>query len=569
MRLVFTALLCLLITGGCNVSQRSTSVDPAEDVSLQTDAGEAREDEAYFWYATGIWSLMDGDFAMAEESLLRAFALDPSSKTIRLKLTRLHEGMYQFFLANGDLPNALIHLEKAVLAMPHDARLQFDLAKFYGELGRMDKAIEGYENILKQRPGWIEVYYKLIALYGKQKDVLKMEALLKRFLQQVEPPEIKADILRRIGLSRLLYYRQTQADQDAFLALDSLCKIAAVFPDAPDLSGLYRDTIILGIGSADDAVRICEHYLAQHTDGGPGLLDLHMALGELYEGSGETNKAVQIYQELIEKTPANELKVKALQCLFRVYNQQDNLAGALGVIEKEAARFPDDHNITLLLAMIYKELDRPQDMIQVLEDAQQRNPNAPDLLIALGQSYGSIAGSEEKGIQVLSEFLEQLTQEQDPHHRLAREIRLALSLIYDNIGKTEEAIRELQAILEKIPKDPVANNNLGYLYATKGIHLAEAEGMIRLALEVEPDKGVYLDSLGWVLFKQGKVQDALVHLERAAERENDVVVLDHLAQVYIELDQNEKALESLQKALELDPDAAYIHEKVQKLQDLP
>ena len=67
------------------------------------------------------------------------------------------------------------------------------------------------------------------------------------------------------------------------------------------------------------------------------------------------------------------------------------------------------------------------------------------------------------------------------------------------------------------PTTPGVNNDLGYLYADQGKNLEKAEAMIRKAVQEEPDNCAYLDSLGWVLFKRGKVKEAVEPLEKAVK----------------------------------------------------
>ena len=74
---------------------------------------------------------------------------------------------------------------------------------------------------------------------------------------------------------------------------------------------------------------------------------------------------------------------------------------------------------------------------------------------------------------------------------------------------------ELEILFAKNPDDPGVNNDLGYLYADQGKNLEKAEAMIRKAVAEEPDNYAYLDSLGWVLFKRGKFQEARGPLEKA------------------------------------------------------
>ena len=109
------------------------------------------------------------------------------------------------------------------------------------------------------------------------------------------------------------------------------------------------------------------------------------------------------------------------------------------------------------------------------------------------------------------------------------------------------------------PTRPGPNNDLGYLYAEQGKNLEKAESMIRKALQEDPENYAYLDSMGWVLFKRGKVKEALATLTKAAERMKttmeqlgrvqDPTIFEHLGDVYFQLHEVDKAEDSWRQAL--------------------
>ena len=138
--------------------------------------------------------------------------------------------------------------------------------------------------------------------------------------------------------------------------------------------------------------------------------------------------------------------------------------------------------------------------------------------------------------------------------RTARMILSNIAVIRDNLPEAEEW---LEQVLDEFPDDPGALNDLGYLWADQGKHLHRALEMIRKAVAAEPDNAAYLDSLGWVLYRLGRVEEALKYLERAVEllgQDPDGVVLDHLGDVYHTLGQHDRAVQMWQRALKaLDP----------------
>ncbi|RMF54915.1 MAG: tetratricopeptide repeat protein, partial [Calditrichaeota bacterium] len=110
---------------------------------------------------------------------------------------------------------------------------------------------------------------------------------------------------------------------------------------------------------------------------------------------------------------------------------------------------------------------------------------------------------------------------------------------------------------------PTLLNNFSYSLAERGIRLEEALEMANRALELEPNNGAFLDTVGWIYFKLGDYQQALYYIKRAVEhREGSAEVLEHLGDVYYQLGEQEKAQEYWQKAYEKDPDNKALKAKI-------
>jgi Tfp pilus assembly protein PilF len=134
---------------------------------------------------------------------------------------------------------------------------------------------------------------------------------------------------------------------------------------------------------------------------------------------------------------------------------------------------------------------------------------------------------------------------------MVRSARSGLSVVYINQGELTKAEAELETLLELKPDDAGVNNDLGYLYADRGKNLEKAEQMVRKAVQEEPKNSAYLDSLGWVLFKQGKFPEALAQLELAVENltgSGDATIYEHLGDIYLRLNEPAKARDSWEKA---------------------
>jgi tetratricopeptide (TPR) repeat protein len=159
-----------------------------------------------------------------------------------------------------------------------------------------------------------------------------------------------------------------------------------------------------------------------------------------------------------------------------------------------------------------------------------------------------------------------LDQEDKDHYQ--ERYRYILSNVYVDLKQIDQAADKLKALMAKKPEEPAYCNDLGYIWADHNMHLKEAEKLIRKALELDkakrlkanpkltPDEdranGAYLDSLGWVLFRQKKYKEAKEALEEAVKDKGaqHIEIYDHLGDVLMALGDREAALTAWRRGLE-------------------
>jgi tetratricopeptide (TPR) repeat protein len=111
-------------------------------------------------------------------------------------------------------------------------------------------------------------------------------------------------------------------------------------------------------------------------------------------------------------------------------------------------------------------------------------------------------------------------------------------------------------------------NYLGYSWVDMGMHLDRAKGMLHRAVELRPDDGFIVDSLGWVHYRLGDYDAAVEQLERAVELEpGDPVINDHLGDAYWRVGRQREARYQWRRALTLEPEedtVAAIEEKLRQ-----
>jgi predicted Zn-dependent protease len=146
------------------------------------------------------------------------------------------------------------------------------------------------------------------------------------------------------------------------------------------------------------------------------------------------------------------------------------------------------------------------------------------------------------------------------------DLQYRLSGVYVDLDQVDKAAEQLNALLEKEPNNPTFNNDLGYIWADHDKNLEKSEKLIRKAIdedrklrhkdadlkpEQDKDNPAFLDSLGWVLFKQKKFKEAKEPLLDAvkAEEGKHIEIYDHLGDVFMALGEKSEAVEAWKKGV--------------------
>jgi tetratricopeptide (TPR) repeat protein len=111
------------------------------------------------------------------------------------------------------------------------------------------------------------------------------------------------------------------------------------------------------------------------------------------------------------------------------------------------------------------------------------------------------------------------------------ELRYAEASIYEDDGKIDAAVQELTALLKQRPDDPAAQNALGFTLADHFKSLSKARKLIERAHLAAPRNAAILDSLGWVLYRQGRLNEALPYLNTAYADDRSGDIAAHLGEV--------------------------------------
>ncbi len=263
---------------------------------------------------------------------------------------------------------------------------------------------------------------------------------------------------------------------------------------------------------------------------------LLFTLGKLSMQTAHYELASTTFRELLYHNP---LVLSAWLALFEC----DVLSGNNGVFRDDLARFYASSQATEnqqleLTRLFVMRASRNGAYVEpahaMLDSLYHRTPNNPRSLLPLRVMEGELhlqRGNVTKAIDVL----EKVTRPgKDPQERwLYRQAKNTLALCYEKSGQMDKSLRIYEHLVRLEPGNALAMNNLAYTLVLQGKSLFRAHTLARKAVAQEPENASYLDTLGWILFKTRRYQQAQEMLEKAMHLNPDEIeIMEHLRQVY-------------------------------------
>jgi tetratricopeptide (TPR) repeat protein len=140
---------------------------------------------------------------------------------------------------------------------------------------------------------------------------------------------------------------------------------------------------------------------------------------------------------------------------------------------------------------------------------------------------------------------------------------LLLGSTLDELERDDEAAAVFEAALRDHPDAHEVQNYLAYMWAVDNVRLDEAEKLSERSLRLQPEDGAYLDTLGWIRHRQGRVAEALALLLRALERmPDDPTILDHAGDAMAAADRAPEAIAYWSRSYAIAPSQTTVAEKL-------
>ena len=541
----------------------SLSLKPAPDLVLRPE-GE-RKAGALAHFVEGMAFEESGQMDKALEAYRKVLNVDPGQSDLASRVAVL-------LIQQEDFPQAIDVLKDAIKANPNDGEPYRQLAFIYAKyLKKTDQAVDYANRAIALNPTDIDAYQRLCEIElaaGQQQKALNALDLAKKVKTN------DASFWTRLGklYAAVLFTPEAQPKPEELKRVNEIFKKAVA--NAGDDPAILKD--VADYYAASQQLKEAIPLYLRVIELQPDDANAREKLATGFILTDQRGKAVELLEQIIKEHPEKyqpyDLLAQVLDDEARSLQRENRLDEAKARFAKVAANYeqsllinPNHAGTYLRLAeLLLGPLKNPERAVKFLAEARRRFPGSPEIVY-----YLAIAQREAKQTQrAVATFEEALREAQ-----LDQDNEIVNAKFYFNYGVTAEQAglyeKAADLLRRSIALDPTsaaeAYNYLGYMWADHNMHLDEAKEMIERALQIEPNNGSYLDSLGWVEFRQGKFDQALADLLRAVKNldREDPIVFEHIGDTYLKLQRVPEALESWQKAFALDPKNSKLAEKIE------
>lgn len=268
-------------------------------------------------------------------------------------------------------------------------------------------------------------------------------------------------------------------------------------------------------------------------------------LAALYRDAEQTDLAVDAFRQMAELAdkPDGDLALQAAGEIVETYRVGHQFAKAQQEADADLKKWPDDHTLHVAHATLLADLGKnDQAIAEVKKLTDGKNDLEIDLTLA--QLYDKGRKFDDAGKAL--DAAEKLSAGDDQKEN----IWFMRGAMFERMKRIDASETEFRKVLKVDPESAAALNYIGYMLADRNMRLPESLDLITKALELSPDNGAYLDSLGWVYFRMGKLKEAEDNLRRAVDKTaSDPTVHDHLAQVLMAESKVQEAMQQWQTSL--------------------
>ncbi len=494
-------------------------------------------------------------------------ALTHLQAAFKINVDDLGTGMAvaQIQLSTGRTAEAERTMATLLERAPDQRTLNYTYAQVLTKLGRGDESRQYLERAVEVDPTFGPAILQLIDIYQRENEWQKAAELLQPLVNE-DPMNL--DLQRQ----QAFFWLRSGSPEKARLAFKSL-----VEADPKDLrSQYYLAEALNDLEQYPEADKLYRKLLEKTPDD-PELL-ASFGLSQL--GQRKYDEAAKAFRSLLAlQDVTDNLQVLAKTQLAFIDLQKNNYAAAIDQI-RPLLVFRDKPNAQAIGIALeaYRKQKKYSDAIAMLQPLVDRFGSDPivnaryvEMLVRNGDldraRTAATAASKfgPKNTTAAAEAYMQ-TEHYEPAIALLRDatrskpddadLQFALGSALERSGDKKHAEEIFLQLLDKHPDNAATLNYLGYMWAELGTNLDRAADMLTRAVHQDPRNGAYVDSLGWVYFRQGKLDLAEKFLTDATHLlPRDATVHEHLGDVFAKRGDYHRALGLYREALTLEPES--------------
>lgn len=489
----------------------------------------------------------------------------------------------KYYLEKNDQEKAVEYLKKAIEIQPESPESLYMLGDIYSRLHRIDEAIPIYRALARIPEVNNLNVKKRLALFLIETGGFEEAVDLLSPIVQDDPNNLEC---------RLLLGRAQIGTQQYKEAIETLRSIQTSNPEFNLNARFYLGIALENSGKHAEAIAIFEDLLDEippDSDDRAYRLPFQHQLALSYLETGEYEKSIEIYREMVPKDPRLNLE---LMNAYRLNHEYDE---AIKIGKQEYKKNPDNLRVGILYARILADDGKTDNGAAILNELLESNSSNLDLYIHLSQIYlqgkryskaeetlqragrTKLEGEKpEKQLKFQLALVYEVQKDYDRAESLLEEIlksdpdnteaKYRLAAVYERKKDYDHAESLFKEVIRENPQNAGALNYFGYMLADRGIRLEEAIRYVQEALAIDPDNGAYLDSLGWAYFKLNDLENAEKFLLKADRYvKDDPVISDHLGDLYFKTGNFEKARDYWNQSIKIGTEPEEIQETRRKL----
>lgn len=442
----------------------------------------------------GTMKLQQGDLPAARSNAEKALASEKGNSGAIILMSTI-------LVREGKAEEAVSLLNEAIEGGVKDARLKTVLASVYANQGKNEQAIALVEEMIASQPESIAHRLNLAGLYTAMKQLDNAENVLRKAITELpENPQVNLLLIKFLSDYR-----------DKETAKKELEKMVSV--------------------QANEYI-------------------LHYSLANMYESDGEKEKAIGLYQDIINKEGVKPDGLKARLQIAKLYARLREMDKARGLLNEVLKEDPGNTQALTIRGRIALAENTPVAAIEDFNKALEKQPKSIALLRLLARAQ-AVNNEIDKAIGTMARAIEL-----NPRNITVREEHMRLLAAKKD---TDGVIQQLDEILKIDPANLGAMQTL-FRVQTAQKDWASAEAVVEKIKVSHPEKALGYHYAGLLKQAQNQLEDSVEEFKKAIElAPNALEPLTELVKSYLALKRPESAIEYLDQNISVNENNFVAH----------